>query len=609
MLGTATAILEVSAGRILQLTPSGGRLEILVRHGSPGDRIAASQQSVQQMLGWFHAGVLSERSGVEVPDVSMDPRWRNSADHAPGFTSYLGFPIAWPDGAAFGVIEVLDPAPRTFSDAQRKLLEQFRDNTEDNLARIMADAQRWQMDASLYAERERLILATAASGSGVWDYNIDADILHCDARWHEIVGLDPANPVKSIEDFKPHIHPDDVARATEVRATLAQLIANKRGYRITFRIVRPDGEIRWLNSAACVIAAGYGSPNRAVGAVMDVTEQIQATQALAESELRFKTLADMLPQNIFSTLSDGTIDYRNKRWREFAGLAVEPADAALWPDLLHPDDRTRAVRAWQDSLATGQRLEVEARYRHHSGEYRWLHMVALPLVDDEGQVTRWFGAATDVHDAKLLQINRELVARELDHRIRNLFALVDGLVGLSVRNDPGGTVFAGKLRQRLAALHRAHSLIGVYGPTAPADSLRDLIRTLLEPYENDADERILISGDDTRIDERAIVPLALIFHELATNASKYGGLRAAQGGVHVSCERQDEWLRITWAEIGACDSTGSPERKGFGTKLLSALVEVQLRGTLSRQWTPQGLVIELRLPLSVLDAPAAPPAR
>lgn len=557
------------------------------------------------MHGWLHATVLSERSGVDVPDVLMDPRWQDSADYAPGSTVYLGFPIAWPDGAAFGIIDVLDDAPRTFSSAQRKLLEQFRDNIEDNLARVVADTQRWQMDASLYAERERLILATAASGSGVWDYNIDADILQCDARWHEIVGLDPACPVKSIEDFKPHIHPDDVARATEVRATLAQLIANKQGYRITFRIVRPDGEIRWLNSAACVIAAVDGSPNRAVGAVVDITEQIQATQALAESELRFKTLADMLPQNIFSARPDGTIDYRNKRWREFVGLADQPADAALWPDLLHPDDRPRVTRAWQDSLATGQRFEVETRYRHHSGEYRWLHMIALPLVDDEGHVMHWFGAATDVHDTKLLEIHRELLARELDHRIRNLFALVDGLVGLSLRNDPSGTVFAGKLRQRLAALHRAHSLIGVYGPTAPAGSLRDLIRTLLEPYENDADKRILISGDDTRVDEGAIVPLALIFHELATNASKYGGLRPAQGGVLINCERDNDWLRITWTEIGAHDRIGSSERKGFGTKLLGALVEVQLRGTLSRQWTPQGLMIELLLPLSVLDVSAA----
>ena len=90
-------------------------------------------------------------------------------------------------------------------------------------------------------EIDRLRLAVAATGAGIWDYDIDADQLYCDDRWHEILGLDPDRPVRSIEEFKPHIHPEDRERATEVRAPFAELTANGEDYRIIYRIIRADG--------------------------------------------------------------------------------------------------------------------------------------------------------------------------------------------------------------------------------------------------------------------------------------------------------------------------------------------------------------------------------
>lgn len=603
MLGNLTELLSIEASDILQFGDGNG-FEIVAQQRRPKAQCSIDPVSlhheIHRQLG---EKVGCDRRGFVIDAASAEPRWRQLQESMGNILAYLGFPIAWPDGTNFGIIEVLDDEPRIFSPVQRELVEQFRDSIEDQLARIVADARLSAPGRHTGVERERLALAAAASGAGIWDYNIDADVLHCDARWHQILGLDPADPVESIEAFKPHIHPDDVARATEVQATMAELIANRRDYNITFRIIRPNGEVRWLKSVACLVVADGSSPNRAVGAIADITEQTLATAALAESELRFKTLAEMLPQGIFSAQPDGSIDYHNGRWCEVVGVAEQGADSVLWSTLLHPDDLERATQAWKRSLGAAERYEVEARCRRKSGEYRWLHVTAVPVMDHEGRVTRWFGMVADIHDAKLMELNREALAQELDHRIRNLFAIVDGLISLCVRDDPDMARFAAKLRQRLTALHRAHSLAVLPGSSI-AVSLHDLIQMLLEPYRSGVESRVLVDGEDIRIEQKATTPLALIFHELATNAGKYGALGAPNGRLHVTIARDGERLQVSWVEIGTSGDDGAAERKGFGSKLLSLLIDVQLGGQFSTRWTPRGLTIELRLPLSAVEMPA-----
>lgn len=125
----------------------------------------------------------------------------------------------------------------------------------------------------LRSERDRLTLAAEVGGLGVWDYNIDTDTLYCDPRWYRIMGRDPAVPVTSLEDFKRQVHPDDAAHATSLELTaLKELAAGNRQHGNIFRIVRPDRQIRWLRSTACLIAGEAGAPSRALGVIMDVTE-------------------------------------------------------------------------------------------------------------------------------------------------------------------------------------------------------------------------------------------------------------------------------------------------------------------------------------------------
>lgn len=145
----------------------------------------------------------------------------------------------------------------------------------DNDRLVLAEKQ-------LAIERERLALSARAGHFGIWDFDIEANELNCDDGWYQILGIDPSRPVKTIEDFRPYIHPDDAELATRVdKVELANLLAEHKDYTNAFRIIRPSGEIRWVISAACLLEDA-GVPGRAVGVITDVTEKRFVEQSLRE---------------------------------------------------------------------------------------------------------------------------------------------------------------------------------------------------------------------------------------------------------------------------------------------------------------------------------------
>jgi PAS domain S-box-containing protein len=326
---------------------------------------------------------------------------------------------------------------------------------------------------------------------------------------------------------------------------------------------------------------------------------IATPNALRESDAGFRLLADTMPQMVWSTLPDGFHDYYNERWYEFTGMPEGSTDGEAWNGMFHPDDQERAWKKWRHSLATGEPYEVEYRLRHHSGAYRWTIGRALPLRDPDGRVVRWIGTCTDIDDAKRQAEQTEILSRELSHRIKNIFAVINGLIGLSVRRDPQAAGFADDLRQRIWALGRAHEFARPHSDVSRTEigqsSLMGLLRELLRPYPALDEGRLTIDGADVPIDDRGATPLALIFHELATNAAKYGALSVADGRVALLSSYEGEDLVIEWEESGGPPLIGEPSRVGFGTKLVDMSVLQQVSGQITRSWNPDGLKVTLRV--------------
>jgi PAS domain S-box-containing protein len=162
---------------------------------------------------------------------------------------------------------------------------------------------------------------------------------------------------------------------------------------------------RWFNLYA--FRVGKPEENRVAVVFTDITERKRSEEALSQSEARFRTLADAIPQVIWTNDENGKSDYFNQRWYEYTGLTFEQSYEVGWEAIVHPDDAPAAKEAWRNSQLAGNIFETEFRLRNKEGIYSWFIGRNVPLKDHEGKITGWFGSATDIeklkHAEELLQ--------------------------------------------------------------------------------------------------------------------------------------------------------------------------------------------------------------
>ena len=338
------------------------------------------------------------------------------------------------------------------------------------------------------------------------------------------------------------------------------------------------------------------------GSVAHRDAAVFTTRALAESEERFRVLTDAMPQMVWSTLPDGYHDYYNARWYEFTGMPPGSTDGEEWNGMFHPDDQERAWARWRHSLATGEPYQIDYRLRAADGNYRWTLGRALPLRDESGVIVRWFGTCTDIHDSRMLLEEREVITQELSHRIKNIFSVISGLIAFAARNRPDFAPIATDLRERITALGRAHDFVRPHSaklrPATAENTLHGLLRELFLPYQLFDIERVTVAGDDVPIDDRSTTPLALLFHELATNATKYGALSNDMGRALLTITQRDGRVMLDWNEAGG-PATASPDGPpGFGSQLIELSVVRQMGGGIEREWRPAGLRLGATIPLA-----------
>ncbi len=428
-----------------------------------------------------------------------------------------------------------------------------------------------------------------------WIARGDGYIYWYNRRWHDYCGSTP----KSMEGWGwQSVH--DPLELSKVLEKWKRSIANGHAFEMVFPLRGADGIFRQFLTRIVPVLGKNNEIVRWIGTNSEYESGLSAKEALLVSEAKFKALTDALPQMVWSTKPDGAHDYFNARWYEFTGMAYGSTDGDGWNDVFHPDDRAEAFAKWRHAVATGEDYEIEYRLRHHSGEYRWTLGRALPVRDDKGQILRWIGTCTDIHESKLIAEQTELMSRELSHRIKNIFAVVAGLIGLSTPTDVSSAKFAKQLAARISALGRAHNFARPHSaysdPGRDFTKLHGLIQEILMPYDMDGRVRCHISGTDVSVSERSATPLALVIHELATNAVKYGALANLEGEVHIVTDMRAEQVVIQWTESGGLEVPLVPERSGFGTQLSEIGIASQLGGTIERFWNRDGLQVIMTVP-------------
>ncbi|MCY7399082.1 MAG: PAS domain-containing protein [Sphingomonas bacterium] len=334
---------------------------------------------------------------------------------------------------------------------------------------------------------------------------------------------------------------------------------------------------------------------------MDITAREASTLALRESEVRYRSLFESIDEGCCTIEK---IDTRPGEPIDFRYLSANPAFVAQTGVANVVGKTIREAfpgepQEWFDTFDTVVRTGESIRFeRDLVTQGRVLELFAF-RIDDEAQ--RRVGVIfADISHRRKAEERQSLVLKELDHRVKNLFAIVGGVVTLSARSATTPQDMVGTIQGRLGALASAHVLIRATKSGSGANqksTLDALARTILSPYA-DAEvdgraERIVFDGPELAIGGDAVTSLALVLHELATNAAKYGALSTPVGQVHIHWKVDDGNLRLTWTERGGPAVRGPPEREGFGSLLARRSVNGQLGGDLALAWNPEGLTVHL----------------
>ena len=513
--------------------------------------------------------------------------------------------------------------------------------------------ERHRAEAALAELAEQRRLALDSAQMGWWHLDLVKGQVLMDERFGVIFGLVGVELAQ--KDVNAAIHPEDVGKV-EAAAAAAIRPDDPSPFSMEYRVTHPDRSVRWVQANGQAHFEGEGHARRAVslvGTIVDITETKTAQDALHESEAKFRQLADAMPQIVFAGGPDGHVDYYNRQWYDYTGLSQGTVGDVAWDEILHPDDYQKTIEAWTAALRSGELYERAYRFKRASdGEYRWFLGRALPVKDAAGNVLRWFGTNTDIHEYKQLQeqnvqlLDSERAARAeaertsrlkdeflatLSHELRTPLNAILGWtqvlrdghadpedlahgLGTIERNARVQTqiiedllemsrIISGKVRldvQRIDLAPVVQASIDTVLPTAEAKGVR--LQVILDPAARP------VSGDPNRLQQ--------VFWNLLSNAIKF----TPKGGrVQVLLERVNSHLEVSVIDTGEgiapeflphvfdrfrqADASTTRRHGGLGLGLAIVKQLVELHGGsvhVHSAGAGQGTTFRVLLPLTVL---------
>jgi PAS domain S-box-containing protein len=368
-------------------------------------------------------------------------------------------------------------------------------------------------------------------------------------------------------------------------------------------IERPDGAWTSFLAHPTPLRDADGAVTGAVNMLVPVAEGGRT----AELDQRLAAIVEFSNDAIISKNLDGVITSWNQGAERLFGYTADEIVGKPVAVLI-PPDRQHEEPAILERLRRGERIDhYETVRRHKDGGAIEISLTVSPIIGAEGKVVGASKIARDIAERKRADERRNLLLKEMNHRVKNLFTLAGGVVSLSARSAETPKALADAVLRRLSAMAQAHDL--TLPRLTPGDGLRPtttlsiLVQTIVSPYcdiERGRPGRLVVDGPEAPIGAGAITSVALLLHELTTNAAKYGALSSANGRVEVSWRVDDDYLRLIWRESGGPLLSGEPKTEGFGSLLSRQTVHGQLGGEIRREWNPDGLTVEVSAKLERL---------
>ncbi|HEX9962648.1 MAG TPA: PAS domain S-box protein, partial [Pyrinomonadaceae bacterium] len=250
----------------------------------------------------------------------------------------------------------------------------------------------------------RLESVLEAGLAGTFFWNIPNDRVITDENMMRYFSLSETALTEGVPlaEVLPAIHEADFPHVSEA---LTEAVERSGIYQIEYRVNHSDGKVRWLSARGAVERDEAGNARELTGFAVDITGIKEAEEAVRKSEEQLRTLADTIPQLAWMAEPDGFIFWYNRRWYEYTGTTPEQMEGWGWQTVHRAEMLPRILDLWKHSIETGEPFEMEFPLLGASGEFRWFLTRVNPLLDAQGNITRWFGTNTDVHEKRIAQRN------------------------------------------------------------------------------------------------------------------------------------------------------------------------------------------------------------
>jgi PAS domain S-box-containing protein len=439
------------------------------------------------------------------------------------------------------------------------------------------------------AEREaQLQLAGKAARVGSFAIDIGTGRVHNSPGYATIHGLAEETEEFPREEWRTRVHPDDLGRLDALRSqTFAE---QRREHNTEYRIVTPDGSLRWIESRGLVSYDGDGRPTRIVGVNIDITERKRTEASLEESEARYRALYDDNPSMYFTVDELGTVLSVNEFGARQLGYTPAELVGRSVLQVIHEEDRDAARRHLARCVEHPETVATtELRKVHRDGSIMWVREVARAVRESAVQRTVLLIVCEEITERKRAEEQQSLLVAELDHRVKNVLATVAVVARRTGERSGSTSDFIEALNRRLQSMAEAHSLLSRNHWRGA--SLADLVNKALAPYATAGNT--IVEGPHVRLTAAATQAMAMVLHELTTNAAKYGALSTPQGRVSVRWDRASNVgvatrIKLVWhEEAGLAVST--PTQLGYGTSVIRDLIPYELGGLVDLDFTAEGV--------------------
>jgi PAS domain S-box-containing protein len=504
-----------------------------------------------------------------------------------GVVSLANVPIFLPGKRAYGLLQVDDTVPRPFDQNDTEFLRTYASllgPVVDRLFKVQAlrsSEERFRLtvetatDYAIYTtDDEDRITDWLPGAAAVFGWSAE-----------EAIGQ-PAAIIFTPEDRE--------TRQPEWEIETAR----RDGYAPNVRWhLRKDGSRVFIDGSARALHDSQGALSGFLKIGQDVTTR-------HEAEERLRTLMQNIPQLIWRARDGGDWIWASPQWLDFTGQSQEQSHGQGWLDVVHPDDHARAREAWSEAREKG-RLDVEYRIRRaNDGAWLWHQTRAHPMLNSGSGYVEWLGTTNEVHVLKELQERQAVMVNELQHRTRNLIAVVSSIARQTMVHTGPTEAFRAEFDSRLKALSRVQGLLSRV--EQEPITIRALIKLELDALGGEEGERVRLDGPFVRIRPTIVQTLALALHELATNARKHGALSNGEGHLlvewHLREVEGERRLQLEWQEDGLApsepsESSVSTPWSGYGRHLIERALPYALGAQTSYELGPTRLRCMIDLPL------------